>query len=70
MAKREYGHTRDKNGRVRVVETTLPKHLRGRSAYDSGTYTENQITRAAGAAAGAAGSAGVALVKGLFGRKR
>jgi hypothetical protein len=63
MAKKEFGHTVDKKKRVRVVETTLPSHLRGRDPYAVDTYTENQIARAAGAAAGA-------VVKGLFGRNR
>jgi hypothetical protein len=59
MPRREFGHTVDKSGRPKVIETTLPKHLRGRSEYAVDTYTENQIARAAGA-----------VVKSLFGGKR
>ena len=57
--KREYAHTVDTNGKPVVIE--IPEHLRGRSEYDSGTYTENVIARRAAEAAGAAW-------RGLFGR--
>ncbi|WP_433299674.1 hypothetical protein ACQP2F_00445 [Actinoplanes sp. CA-030573] len=59
MAKREFTYTAGKGG-PKVVE--VPRHLRGRSEYDAGTYTENVIARRAGEAAGA-------LVRGLFGGK-
>ena len=45
-----FGHKVDKKGRVVVVETTLPKRLRGRSEYAADTYTGHRITRAAAVA--------------------
>jgi hypothetical protein len=41
---REYGHA-IRNGRVVVVETTLPRHLRGYDEYTAGTFTEGPIKR-------------------------
>nr|MDT0661923.1 hypothetical protein [Micromonospora sp. DSM 115978] len=45
MARREYGHEVGPDGRVRVVETTLPRHLRGLSEYDTTTIVEGPLTR-------------------------
>lgn len=44
MAK-QYGHRVGRNGRVEVVETTLPRHLRGHSEYSEGTFTEGPLSR-------------------------
>lgn len=63
--KREYGHKVTKSGKVKVTET--PRHLRGLSPYDEGTYTENVIGRRAGEAASAVGAA---AWRALTGRKR
>ena len=45
MAKREYGHQLDAKGRPMVVETTLPRHLQGRSEYDTQTIVEGPLSR-------------------------
>ncbi|WP_202902351.1 hypothetical protein [Salinispora pacifica] len=43
--KKEYGHQITKSGRVEVVETTLPRHLRGYDEYTTQTITEGPLTR-------------------------
>ncbi|MDG4792072.1 hypothetical protein O7626_40360 [Micromonospora sp. WMMD1102] len=45
MAKREYGHRIGKDGRVEVVETTLPRHLRGYDEWTTQTITEGPLRR-------------------------
>jgi hypothetical protein len=45
MAKKQYGHDFDKNGRPVVVETTLPRRLRGYDEYSTGTIREGLIRR-------------------------
>lgn len=45
MAKKQFGHQVDRNGRVRVVETTLPRHLRNHDEYTTGTIREGLLTR-------------------------
>ncbi len=41
---REYGHEL-RNGRPVVVETTLPRHLRGYDEYSVHSFTEGPIKR-------------------------
>ncbi|MDM4720126.1 hypothetical protein QTQ03_26535 [Micromonospora sp. WMMA1363] len=42
--KRQYSH-QISSGRVEVVETTLPRHLRGYDEYTTQTITEGPLTR-------------------------
>lgn len=45
MAKKTYGHQRGSDGKVHVVDETLPKRLRGHSEHFEGTVTEGPIKR-------------------------
>ncbi|ROP29521.1 hypothetical protein [Couchioplanes caeruleus] len=45
MAKREYGHRLGRNGKPQIVETTLPRHLRGYDEYSVHSFTEGPIKR-------------------------
>lgn len=48
MARRQYGHRVDKTGRVEVVETSLPRHLRGYDEYSAHSFKEGPLTRLLG----------------------
>lgn len=42
---KEYSHRIGKTGRVVVVETTLPRHLRGYDEHTARQFTEGPIKR-------------------------
>jgi hypothetical protein len=45
MSKKQYSHQIDKNGRVKVVEATLPRHLRDHDEYSTHTFREGPLKR-------------------------
>jgi hypothetical protein len=46
MANREYGHRVGKNGKAEVVETSLPRHMRGYDPeFDVHTFKEGPLSR-------------------------
>jgi hypothetical protein len=45
MATKQYGHKVDSKGKVKVVETTLPRRLRGHSLDDVRVIKEGPLKR-------------------------
>lgn len=45
MAKKEYGHRVSRTGRIEVVETSLPRHLRGYDEYSVHSFKEGPLKR-------------------------